>query len=114
MEIDKELMAGTTTLMVLSVLRKQENYGYGIIRELASRSNNTFHLKEGTLYPLLHGMENKGYLTSYLRETENGRRRKYYRITPKGLALLESKTRQWSFFAQKVNEVVFNEMTALT
>ena len=113
MEIDKSLMTGSTTLLVLSLLRGGENYGYGIITELARRSDDTFLLKEGTLYPILHGLENKKYVVSYLKEAETGRQRKYYRITPKGLELLEKKAHEWRFFIKKVNDVVFGSVNAM-
>ncbi|HHY16478.1 MAG TPA: PadR family transcriptional regulator [Firmicutes bacterium] len=112
MDVDKSLMTGTTTLLVLSLLRDGENYGYGIISELARRSDETFLLKEGTLYPILHGLENNKCVVSYIKEAENGRQRKYYRLTKKGLKLLERKTQEWCFFAKKVDEVVLGTMHA--
>ncbi|MBE5784537.1 MAG: PadR family transcriptional regulator [Clostridiales bacterium] len=106
MQIDKSLMAGSTTLLILSLLREGEKYGYEMIAELARRSNDTFQLKEGTLYPILHGLEKEGAVKSYRREAENGRERKYYRITAAGLSLLEEKTQQWALFTEKVNAVI--------
>ena len=73
-----------TTLLVLSLLKGQDLYGNQMITELERRSNQTFHMKEGTLYPVLKKLENGGYVTSYEAEA-NGRTRKYYRITAKGL-----------------------------
>lgn len=106
MQIDKSLMSGSTTLLVLSLLSQGEKYGYEMIAELARRSDDTFQLKEGTLYPILHGLEKEGSVKSFRREAENGRERKYYRITPKGLELLRGKTEEWRFFTEKVNAVV--------
>lgn len=100
-------------MLVLALLRQGENYGYGLISELARRSDDTFLLKEGTLYPILHGLENKKYVISYFKEAETGRQRKYYRITPKGLELLSKKAREWSFFSKKVNAVVFDGVNAM-
>ena len=57
MKIDKSLMTGSTTLLILSLLSREEMYGYQMITELARRSDKTFELKEGTLYPILHGLE---------------------------------------------------------
>ncbi len=106
MPIDKALMAGSTTLLVLSLLAEGEKYGYQMIAELARRSDNTFQLKEGTLYPILHALEKEGCVKSFRREAENGRERKYYRITPTGLALLQDKAEEWRLFSEKVNAVV--------
>ena len=92
MQIDKSLMAGSTTLLVLSLLSDGEKYGY--------------QLREGTLYPILHALEKDGRVKSFRREAENGRERKYYRITPAGLELLQDKTEEWRFFSEKVNAVV--------
>ena len=106
MPIDKALMAGSTTLLVLSLLAEGEKYGYQMIAELARRSDNTFQLKEGTLYPILHALEKEGRVKSFRREAENGRERKYYRTTPTGLALLQDKAEEWRLFSEKVNAVV--------
>ena len=106
MPIDKALMAGSTTLLVLSLLAEGEKYGYQMIAELVRRSDNTFQLKEGTLYPILHALEKEGRVKSFRREAENGRERKYYRITPTGLALLQDKAEEWRLFSEKVNAVV--------
>lgn len=106
MKVDKSLMAGSTTMLVLSLLSKEEMYGYQMITELARRSDRTFELKEGTLYPILHTLEAEGLVTVREKEAESGRVRKYYRITKKGLRALEEKKEEWNFFAEKVNAIV--------
>lgn len=106
MKIDKSLMTGSTTLLILSLLAREELYGYQMITELARRSDHTFELKEGTLYPLLHTLEAEGLVTVREKEAETGRVRKYYRITRKGRKALEEKKAEWSFFTEKVNAVV--------
>ena len=107
MKFDKSLLTGSTTLLVLSLLRGGDKYGYEMISELALRSENAFELKEGTLYPLLHTLEKGKYLQSYNREAENSRVRKYYRLTKKGMTLLTDKTEEWEIFSSKVNGVVY-------
>ena len=67
MEIDKSLVSGSMALLVLKLLEDGDKYGYEMIEELKRRSDNTFHLKAGTLYPLLHGLEEKGLVTAYER-----------------------------------------------
>lgn len=106
MKIDKSLMAGSTTMLVLSLLSREEMYGYQMITELARRSDRTFELKEGTLYPILHTLEAEGFVTVREKEAETGRMRKYYRITKKGLKALDEKKEEWSFFTEKVNAIV--------
>ena len=106
MKIDKSLMTGSTTLLILSLLAREELYGYQMITELARRSDHTFELKEGTLYPLLHTLEVEGLVKVREKEAETGRVRKYYRITRKGLKALEEKKAEWRFFTEKVNAVV--------
>ncbi len=112
MPIDKSLMAGSTALLVLSLLREGEKYGYEMIAELTRRSDETFQLKEGTLYPILHALEKEGRVKSLRRQADNGRERRYYRITPKGLELLQDKTEEWLLFSEKVNAVVLGAVRA--
>jgi len=107
MKFDKSLLTGSTTLLVLSLLRGGDKYGYEMISELTRRSDGTFELKEGTLYPLLHTLEKGKYVSSYQREAENGRVRKYYKLTKSGTRLLSDKTEEWALFSSKVNDVVY-------
>ena len=107
MKIDKTLMSGSTALLVLSLLKDGEMYGYEIISELSRRSDKTFELKEGTLYPLLHSLERDGAVESFEKASPQGRSRRYYRLTKKGRGLLEEKQREWSLFSQKVDQVVY-------
>ena len=72
MEIDKSLVSGSMALLVLKLLEDGDKYGYQMIEELRRRSNDTFHLKAGTLYPLLHGLEEKG-LVERKRDTQDKR-----------------------------------------
>ena len=106
MKIDKSLMSGSTTMLILSLLAREEMYGYQMITELARRSDRTFELKEGTLYPILHTLEAERLVTAHEKAAETGRMRKYYRITRKGEKVLEEKKQEWTVFAEKVNAVV--------
>ncbi len=112
MKVDKSLLSGSTTMLVLSLLKGGDMYGYEMIAELSRRSDKTFELKEGTLYPILHGLEQDKCLRSYEKEAPTGRMRKYYHITKKGLKRLEEKQEEWRFFTEKVNWVVFGESPA--
>lgn len=113
MKIDKSLITGSTTMLILTLLDDGDKYGYEMIKELEDRSDNTFALKEGTLYPILHSLENDSMVESYTAETDNGRKRKYYRITVKGQKHLADKKKEWQFFTSKVNKVLGGEGYAL-
>ena len=106
MKIDKSLMSGSTTMLILSLLAREEMYGYQMITELSRRSDRTFELKEGTLYPILHTLEAERLVTVHEKEADTGRIRKYYRITHKGMKVLEEKKQEWTVFTEKVNAVV--------
>ena len=105
MRYSKELLKGSTSILVLSVLEKQDLYGYRIIRELEIRSENAFEMSEGTLYPILHALEKEKFLESYWKDVE-GRSRKYYHITKKGLKELESKKQEFEEFSAAVSKVL--------
>jgi len=106
MKFDKGLMAGSSTMLILSLLEGTDMYGYQMIEELSRRSNDTFQMKEGTLYPILHALEKEKCLTSYQQEAPTGRQRKYYRITRKGKKLLDEKREEWAAFRQGVDRVL--------
>lgn len=106
MTIDKTLLAGSTATLILKLLDGQDMYGYQIIEELARRSDNTFQLKAGTLYPLLHSLEKKGLLESYEQNADSARIRKYYHLTGKGKEFLKEKTDEWKEYSSAVSKVL--------
>lgn len=106
MKINKELLKGSTSILVLSLLRKGEMYGYEIIKEMQIKSNSIFEFKEGTLYPILHGLEEENLVESFWKEGENARKRKYYRITQKGIGKLKEKQEEWTLFTSTVNKII--------
>ena len=106
MKIEKSLLSGSTPLLILSLLKTEDMYGYQMVAELAKRSDDTFQLKEGTLYPLLHTLEKQGWVHSYSKATPSGRERKYYRLTDEGRAQLVHKEQEWQLFSAKVNAVL--------
>lgn len=106
MKIEKSLLSGSTPMLVLSLLKDGDKYGYEMVTELAKRSDDTFQLKEGTLYPLLHAMEKERLVTSYIKEGPTGRERKYYHLTGEGRKQLEYKEQEWKLFSEKVNTVL--------
>lgn len=105
MKISKELLKGSSVILVLSVLKNKDLYGYKIIREIEIRSDSTFSMSEGSLYPVLHALEKEKYLVSYWEE-HDGRSRKYYHITKNGIKLLEAKKEEWKLYSTSVNKVL--------
>lgn len=94
-----QLLKGTTPLLVLTVLRDGELYGYEIAQRIRERSGGAFAPSEGALYPALHALEAEGALQADWRESDRGPRRRYYRITPHGGALLAEHERAWAEFS---------------
>ena len=103
---EKGMSRGNTDMLVLSLINEMDMYGYQIIDELVKRSNHTFDLKTGTLYPLLHLLEQKKYVKSYEAEASTGKIRKYYQITDAGRKYLLLKQREWEEYANAVNRVI--------
>lgn len=106
MPIDKSLLAGSTGMLLLRLLAEQDMYGYQMIEELGRRSDHTFALKAGTLYPLLHQLEEQGMLVSYEAQAPTGRSRRYYSITRQGRGCLIEKEKEWNTFAEAVKAVL--------
>lgn len=90
-----ELKRGSIQLCLLSLLSHESKYGLQIITELRDMSGGFFDLKEGTLYPALRRLEEKGYLKSEWVERESGIPRRYYKITDKGREVLSEATEVW-------------------
>jgi len=98
-KIRGQLLKGTTPLLVLAILRDGELYGYEIAQRIRERSGGAFAPSEGSLYPALHGLEAEGALQATWRDSDKGPRRRYYKITPKGGALLAEHEQEWTSFA---------------
>lgn len=105
MAINKELLKGSTVILLLTVLNKKEMYGYELIKEIEKSSEGVFSMKEGTLYPILHTLESEGWLEAYW-STHDGRKRKYYRITELGRSQLKEKQQEWVRFRTAVDTVI--------
>ena len=95
-----------TRLLALSLLAGEDMYGYQMIEELARRSNHTFDMKEGTLYPVLHGLEQEGFVEAYRKQAPSGRERKYYHLTRKGQGALREERQAWERYSGAVNDVL--------
>ena len=106
MSVSDNLKRGTVELLLLTLLQEQDMYGYQMIEELSRRSDQTFSLKAGTLYPLLHDLWRQGLVVSYEKTAETGRLRKFYSLTKEGRETLAEKTQEWETFSGAVNRVL--------
>lgn len=105
MAVDKSLVSGSTMMLILKLLEEKDMYGYEMIETLREKSENVFELKAGTLYPLLHGLEEKELVKSYEQEA-SGKTRKYYSITREGKKQLRAKEKEWKEYAGTVRNVL--------
>ncbi|VAX41656.1 Transcriptional regulator, PadR family [hydrothermal vent metagenome] len=99
MRIERELMRGAGPTAVLRLLSAREAYGYELVETLDARTDGVLAMGQSTLYPLLYNLEAKGLIEASWRETDNGRERKYYRLTGKGKKKLKADTEQWNRLA---------------
>ncbi len=102
MEINKDLIAASSTPIVLSILAEGDSYGYAILQRVRELSGGLLTWTDGMLYPVLHRLERLGHVEARWEVAESGRRRKYYRITPQGRNQLAEERRQW----QAVNDTL--------
>ena len=100
--MDRELLKGSTPLLLLSLLREGPLYGYQIIQTVRERTQGLYSLKEGALYPALHKLEASGLIQAYWQTQPNGRDRRYYALLPEGEDFLELKRAEWGRFVAMV------------
>ena len=93
--ITKELVAASAEPLILSLLSKGETYGYAIIQEVKRLSENKIEWTDGMLYPVLHRLEDRGFIKSRWAESETGRKRKYYSLKEDGKKALNKQREQW-------------------
>lgn len=108
MSVDRSLISGSTMLLLLKLLEEKEMYGYEMIDTLRQKSNHVFELKAGTLYPLLHSMEDKNLLESYEKEVI-GKTRKIYSLTKEGKKQLKAKEKEWMEYSKAMLHVLGGE-----
>ena len=95
MEINKDLMAASSTPIVLAILAEEDSYGYAILQRVRELSGGRMEWTDGMLYPVLHRLERLGFVEARWEVAETGRKRKYYRITSNGRKQLAEERRQW-------------------
>jgi len=109
--VSKNLMAASTKPMILAIISSGEIYGYQIIQSVIEISGGTLEWSEGMLYPVLHRLEKENFIQSQWKMSENGRRRKYYRLTESGKKELDKERKQW-LSVHKVLSRIWGPLTA--
>ena len=102
MRMNSQFKKGVLDMCVLAVLEDKDSYGY----DLADSLSRMIQLADGTVYPILRKMASEGYVTTYLKESQNGPPRKYYHITPEGKKKLEGDRKEWREFAEAVDKLI--------
>jgi PadR family transcriptional regulator PadR len=95
MSINKDLVAASSTPLVLAILAEGDSYGYAILKRVRDLSGGELNWTDGMLYPVLHRLERSGFIEARWDQAESGRRRKYYRVTDSGRDHLAEERRQW-------------------
>ncbi len=95
MDMGKDLVAASATPLVLAILADGDSYGYAIIKRVAELSGGHLQWTDGMLYPVLHRLERLGLVAAKWSASQNGRRRKYYRITKDGRTQLAAQRQRW-------------------
>ena len=101
-----DLPQGTLDLLVLKVVALGPLHGYGIAHRLQQLSNDVVQVQQGTLYPALHRLEQRGYLTAAWKASDTGRDAKFYKLTRQGQAQLESGTASWERLAAAIGLIL--------
>ena len=97
-----DIPQGALDLLILQVVSLGPVHGYAIAQRLQQVSKDVLQVQQGSLYPALHRLENKGFLSAEWKRSETGRDAKFYRLTAKGKTQLKSETSNWSRLAEAV------------
>ncbi len=106
MGTDHALIKGTLDLLILKVVSLEPMHGWGIAQRIAAMSGDTLLVQQGSLYASLHRLTREGWLTSAWRDTELGRRARFYRLTPSGARQLEAEIGHWTRLSAGVTRIV--------
>jgi PadR family transcriptional regulator PadR len=104
--LERELRRGTLEMLLLRILADEPTYGYELLGRLGERSGGRFHIKEGTLYPVLYRLEDAGLVVPEWEQRARGASRKVYRLTPAGESRLEELRGEWRGFAAAIESIL--------
>lgn len=105
MKLNKELSKGSHGLILLKLLSSRDMYGYELIQEMERRSEGVFAMSQGSLYPLLHTLESRGEISSYL-QSDSGRERRFYHLTDTGRAVLVAQEQEWARYIRAMGLIL--------
>lgn len=105
-DADGDLLAGTLDMLVLRTLLAGPNHGFGIALRIATRSDDVILVEEGTLYPALHRLEDRGWIASEWGTSDNNRRAKFYSLSARGRRELDRESRRWTLLSAAVTKVM--------
>jgi PadR family transcriptional regulator, regulatory protein PadR len=103
---DGDLLGGTLDMLVLRVLLRGPMHGFGIALSIANRSHDVIFVEEGSLYPALHRLEDRGWISAAWGTTDNNRRARFYTLTAKGRRELAHETARWTLLSAAVTRVM--------
>jgi PadR family transcriptional regulator PadR len=107
--IRSDLPQGTLDLLILKVLELEPLHGYAIAQRLQQVSRDVVQVQQGTLYPALHRLEQRGYLAAAWKASDTGREAKFYRLTKQGQTQLQSGTASWERLAEAIGQILRTE-----
>jgi DNA-binding PadR family transcriptional regulator len=113
MEFNKDLIAASSTPIVLAILAEEDSYGYAILQRVRESSGGYMEWTDGMLYPVLRRLEKQGLLQSEWRVAETGKKRRYYRIKKSGRVALSEQRTQWQL-TNRVLSRLWKETPCLT
>ena len=104
--LHSEMLQGTLDMLILRTLMLGPAHGYTIAHSIEQGSNEVLQVEQGSLYPALHRLENRGWIASFWGTSENNRKAKYYRLTPKGRKQLAVETSRWEEVARAIGRIL--------
>src|SRR4051794_9392499 len=104
--LEGEMLQGTLDLLILQTLVIGPAHGHTIAHAIEFRSDEVLQVEHGSLYPALHRLEHRGWISSFWGTSENNRRARYYRLTPTGRRQLTEQTNRWDEIARAINRVL--------
>ena len=101
-----DMMPGTLDKLVLQTLVLGPAHGYTIAETIEKRSQDVLQVEQGSLYPALHRLEDRGFIASFWGTSENNRKARYYRLTPQGRRQLNAESSRWQQLAEAIARVM--------
>ncbi|MBZ5498917.1 MAG: PadR family transcriptional regulator [Acidobacteriia bacterium] len=104
--LQEEMLQGTLDLLILQTLARGPAHGHTIAHAIEKRSENVLQVEHGSLYPALHRIEDRGWISSFWGTSENNRKARYYRLTPAGRKQLAAQIGRWDQLVQAINRIL--------